>query len=150
MNLHYLNCLLIFVTTCLVSLSNASAQSTAQEDNSLLKLRFDGLYSTYDTSTLRCGEKSNERYKTIDEVIFLANQHVFYNSRSVSFDLPVYSGIYIRTNGSKLVGHYKIVKDSLYVNVRTIFYGRGNRMKFLESHWSGYVKNPDTILAWKL
>lgn len=114
-----------------------------------IAIRTDGLYSTYDTSSSRCG-KAHDIYKVVHEIVFLNDSDIFYNSRMVSYSLPNYYYRFYELSAALRIGKYKIVGDSVFANIPTQFYKRGNIIKYANANYSGYIKNRDTIVGWRI
>jgi hypothetical protein len=113
------------------------------------KIRFDGIYNPYDTSITPRGDKRNLIYKT-DNFIVLFNNGKTYRCSSVSLDSAVFQEKYYTFLDSASLGNYKIINDSIFACTPTAFYKWGMRRKFFNAHYSGYIKNKDTIVDWKM
>lgn len=114
------------------------------------QLSFDGLYNTYDTSRMNCGDKTSEHYTTYHFLIFLKGETIFYTNILGTLDnAPFKREFYKRFKPDEL-GSYKIVGDSLYATIPSYFALSGMRLRLFDAHYAGYIKNSDTIVGWKM
>jgi hypothetical protein len=111
-------------------------------------IRFDGLYSLYETSA---GQKG-ERYKTYSPLIFLNSQKVKWGiyGGSYNFDdlkLSTYRKYPFSAND---VGDYVVHDDTIWAKIPVDLYGRGGLMTTYEVYFQGGLKNRDTIVNWHM
>lgn len=116
-----------------------------EDDTSML--RFDGIYSDYDT--VSSPDDHTQKIIGTEFVAFLKDSHIFYSGEGVSGIYPDFQGFF-KTNGPNLTGTYHISNDTLYATISTLFFKRGMRFTFLDANYVGYIKNKDTISAWKM
>lgn len=115
-------------------------------------LRFDGLYTLYDTSMLECGVKNNQHYAIYSPLIFINPKQVIWQNGLGYFDNKALSLTnYIDyPNFEKFVGDYVFNNDTLLAKIPITLYGGGMRQKIYEAYFQGVVKNKDTILNWRM
>lgn len=114
-----------------------------------LKIRFDGFYNTYDTSLTFSGSNRNEIYTSDYFVVFTSKNHI-YRSGGVTIDSIPFTQDYYRNLKPKNIGNYWISGDSLCALVPIALFVRGGRLKLFNAHFSGEIKNKDTIINWKM
>lgn len=115
-------------------------------------IRYDGMYNVYDTSILNSGYKANEKFTTINEVVFLKNGTIFRNGGN-SIDSLIFGNdmwILIGTELKHSLGEYLIIGDSIYAYTPFQMSIGGGRFKPFNANFSGYIKNKDTILNWRM
>ena len=117
-----------------------------------LKLRTDGLYSTYDTSSMPCGERRMEHYKIFSPIYVLNSSKAIYlyqlGDRGVELSSLAYfkNFKHIENNVGTLHTYQAVIKASLPIQL----YVWGMRLKTFTAHFEGTIKNRDTILDWKM
>lgn len=94
--------------------------------------------------------RMNEMCQTIDMLIFLDEERVCYDHNKCYSGMPDFQCEFFTHDAKKVTGHYKIVGDSIYADVTTRFRKNGYKNEYLQTHYSGYIKNRDTILGWKI
>ena len=116
------------------------------------KIRFDGIYNVYDTSLLYSGEKANEAYVTINDVVFTKNGFVHRGSGVTTDSIHFTKESWLRSclKFNYLWGNYITVGDSIYAYTQLEMFIRGGRLKPFYANFSGYIKNRDTILNWRM
>jgi hypothetical protein len=120
-------------------------------DNTLT-LRCDGLYNTFDTSMMRCGEKTNQHYITYNSLIFVNNNNVIYSYGGGSLDNTQLS-INFYSNPKNLlnsIGDYSLKVDTVKATIPIGLFVWGMRVKTFLASFQGIVKNRDTIIDWHM
>jgi hypothetical protein len=113
------------------------------------KIRFDGFYNIYDTTLTHSGNKRNEEYVSDHLVVFTKEDRIF-RSSGVSVDSIAFSADYYRNLKPTYFGDYSIRGDSVFAHTPIELFIRGGRLKPFSAYFSGYIKNKDTILNWKM
>ena len=117
------------------------------------KLRYDGMYNVFDTSfVLLTGDISDKVYVTTREVVFLKSGKIHRNG-GVNLDSLIFGNdmwILIGTELKHSLGEYLIIGDSIYAYTPSRMSLGGGRFKSFNANFSGYIKNKDTILNWRM
>ena len=144
---------LIFICTNCGSryYSNINRQKIVWElpDDTCNLIRYDGLYNAYDTSIFHSGERLNEILVTDGEVIFFKNGKVINFTSGIEDSAALDPKFYKRFSSKKL-GKYTTKDDSIFVYAPISLFIWGMRLRLYYAHYSGYIKNRDTILNWKM
>lgn len=146
----YILAIFICAGICWSNIQAVNIKDNDTNHNDTSGIRFDGLYNTFDTSMLHCGKRAYEQYTTSNSIVFLMNNNMFHNSRLVSYGMPSVYNESIERRGSKSIGKYKIIGDSIYATIPTQFARANERVIFKDANYSGYIKNKDTILGWRI
>lgn len=144
---------LIFIFFCFATSQSAGRQKSLSKQNSdSARIRFDGIYNTWDTSRLAgSGERMCDVYKSLNFSFFTPNKKA-YSVKGATMDYSFEECKFYGTLNSKDFGEYKIIGDSIFASIPTVFILGGMRYKQLKNpaHFRGYIKNRDTILDWHI
>lgn len=147
------------LTICLFGALSVCAQTGdnyplngSSPDIRLLKLRTDGLYSTYDTSRMPCGERRMEHYKIFSPIYILNDSNAVYLSGGGDMGTSLSSITYFQNLKSfqNIVGTFSIQEEKIKASLPVELYVWGMRLKKFIAHFEGTIKSRDTILDWKM
>lgn len=122
-------------------------------DKSELKqaLRSDGLYNTYDTSLMRCGERHNSHYSLFETLVIINTEKINYNYGEGDLNLaPLKLTHYDNKFLLESVGSYQIKGSSIVASVPINLFIWGMRLKPFIAHFEGEIINQDTIINWHM
>lgn len=154
MKIDLLFAVLIFLF--LVCATGVSSVCIAQEDphlqNDTGKVRYDGMYFIkYNNASFGINQSSSDSFLTTCFLVFLKNGRAFYNNHTSMWnDVPEFTCGLFKIMGTRAVGDYVIVGDSVYATIATSFFCAGMRRKYYTTHFTGKIKNRDTIEGWKI
>jgi hypothetical protein len=116
-------------------------------------LRYDGVYSLYDTHKGNDSIPMLQRAFLIEPIRFFENRYFMHTSvcyvEEETYQKFNKRNLYNKSPGRNQ-GCFFIHNDSLYMIGKFSFYWRGKISKFYIAHFRGYIKNQDTITDWKM
>lgn len=117
-----------------------------------MKLRTDGLYSTYDTSVMKSGVRKSDHYRIYAPIYILKGGNAIYLNAGGDKGTSLASITYFQNLKSfkNIVGTYTIENIKIKASLPIQLYVWGMRLKTFTAHFEGTIKNRDTILDWKM
>ena len=113
------------------------------------RIRFNGIYNTYDTSLTHRGDRSNEISVTDVFIVFIKKNKIFRDG-CCTIDSIAFQPEFYKRLDSAWIGTYMIKRDSIFAYIPTGLYKYGGMTRTLNANYSGYIKNRDTIIDWKM
>lgn len=113
------------------------------------KIRFDGYYSAYDSFSKNSFINTNPPCISLYPLVFIKKNRLFFLGTCVTYDAFQRCDFYkkIKTN---YIGNFVIKGDSIFAYTPTEFNVWGMRGKPYYTNYSGYLKNSDTIINWRM
>ncbi len=117
-----------------------------------IKLRRDGLYTTYDTSICENLRKRNCDLLTAQEPIVIINDSNLFFSAGVIYEdsLPFKLEKYFHPDYKKYMEKYQICGNIITAKVCLVSWKNSMTYRIHEAYFSGKIISPDTISDWKM
>lgn len=131
---------------------NHEVKNNKAEYNSLIVLRSYGLYNTYDTSLMPCGERINIHFNTYSPLFILNENKAVYIHKTGDKGTVFTSDKYFQKlqSDQSIQGTYSVENKKIKASLPINLFVWGMRIKTFTTHFEGEVINRDTIINWRM
>ena len=117
-------------------------------------VRFDGVYSFYDTSVNYCGTRIADQSEYASPIFFFANGlFIGYNgstSDSKFLVQDVQNSVLTKRHHILDVAAFEVRNDTIKATGSFVMSTSGNTIRHFIAHFRGILKSPDTIVNWRM
>lgn len=115
-------------------------------------LRTDGLYNTWDTSLMPCGDKISHHYRIYSPLYIINEGNAIYMNGGGDRGTLLSSLSYFQNLKSyqNIIGTISIENKQIKATLPIELYVWGMRLKTFTAHFEGEIKNKDTIFNWHI
>ena len=131
---------------------NGAITYKEEEHKPSVVLRSDGLYNTYDTSLMPCGERIDIHYNIYSPLYILNERNAIYLNKLGDKGTLISSLSYFKNLKyfQDIVGTISMKNTKIEATLPISLHVWGMRLKTFEAHFEGEVKNQDTIINWHM